>query len=127
MLFSKISRVQVKKEDLKNVGAMLQATATGLPIGKWMYQTVAELDKREARRQYAIHELIVGEEGYVRDLNTLLNVYGDSLKRTSPPIMKKQSEFWETAFGTIKAIVECNTQHLLSPFKYRQKSSGPIY
>ncbi|CAN6649846.1 hypothetical protein TRVA0_024S00496 [Trichomonascus vanleenenianus] len=87
---------------------------------------LAEIDRRETKRQYAIHELITGEEGYVRDLTTLMRVFGDSLAACDPPIMKKQNEFWLNSFGTIRAIIDCNTEHLLTILKLRQKEQGPF-
>lgn len=45
---------------------------------------LARLDPREIKRQYAMHELIVGEEHFIRDLEILHNVYGESLKSHMP-------------------------------------------
>jgi hypothetical protein len=89
-------------------------------------EQVSELDKQLVKRQYAIHELIVGEESYVRDLTTLSDVFGKSLLAQNPPIMRKQREFWDDAFGPVQALVECNTKYLLTDFKHRQRERGPF-
>lgn len=88
-------------------------------------ETLEDLGKRELRYQYAIHELITGEESYLRDLGTLVQVFGESLSKQIPPVMEKQDQFCEQTFGSIKKLIEVNTTYLLEPFKMRQKTQGP--
>lgn len=88
-------------------------------------ETLEDLGKRELRYQYAIHELITGEESYLRDLGTLVQVFGESLSKQVPPVMEKQEKFCEQTFGSIKRLIEVNTKYLLEPLKMRQKLQGP--
>lgn len=89
-------------------------------------ESLGGYDRREVKRQYAIHELIMGEETYISDLSVLVNVYGASLKKMSPAILQGQDEFWTAAFGTVETLIAVNSQHLLSQFKQRQQTSGPL-
>lgn len=128
---SKCSRtIPLKGNLLPNVDLKELADASN---GDWASywkigdEQIMEIDKKEAKKQYAIHELIVGEESYVRDLITLVSIFGDSLQKMNvPPIMTDQEEFWEHSFGSVKVLVECNSEHLLRPFKYRQQQQGPF-
>lgn len=84
---------------------------------------LASLSKREIRRQYAIHELIMGEDSFVADLNILVSVYGQSLPSN---IMRQQKAFIEGAFGSVTKLIECNNTHLLRSLKLRQQQQGPF-
>lgn len=89
-------------------------------------EIVSELEARETKRQFAIHELIVGEEWYVRDLRTLVDVYGKPLAALNPPIIRNQAKFCSDAFDPIPPLIECHSNDLLSELKVRQKQSGPF-
>lgn len=84
---------------------------------------LSSLHKREVRRQYAIHELIMGEESFVTDLNILVSVYGQSLPSN---IMRQQQQFVDGAFGSISKLIECNSTFLLRNLKLRQQQQGPF-
>jgi hypothetical protein len=126
---SKCSRtIPLKGNMLPNVNLKEPVDSNGDWASYWKIsdEQIEEIDKREAKKQYAIHELIMGEESYVRDLTTLLSVFGESLKKLNvPPIMTDQDLFWQHSFGSVKTLIDCNSEHLLRAFKYRQQQQGP--
>lgn len=73
---------------------------------------LARLDPREIKRQYAMHELIVGEEHFIRDLEILHNVYGDSLKSHMP-----DKQFRD--MFAVEEIITCSKERLLGRLKSR--------
>lgn len=85
---------------------------------------MADVDPTIVKAQFAIHELIMSEVLYVRDLQIYLDVYGDIELLNAFAIMSKQAEFTSRVFDRIKAILHCN-RNLLSNLLIRQNQQGP--
>ncbi|KAG5356536.1 Rho1 guanine nucleotide exchange factor 3 [Yarrowia sp. C11] len=73
---------------------------------------LARIDPREIKRQYAMHELIVGEEHFIRDLDILHNVYGESLKSHMP-----DKQFRD--MFAVQDIIQCSKELLQGRLKAR--------
>ncbi|RDW49240.1 CNH domain-domain-containing protein [Yarrowia lipolytica] len=73
---------------------------------------LARIDPREIKRQYAMHELIVGEEHFIRDLEILHNVYGESLKSHMP-----DKQFRD--MFAVQDIIQCSKELLQGRLKAR--------
>lgn len=80
-------------------------------------------EKREILRQYAIHEAIVNEAGFVRRFQSFIDVYS-SLEKIKPPIMKEQDLFCERVFPHFRKILAIQKDFLVK-LKIRQVQQGP--
>lgn len=85
---------------------------------------IANVDPVVIKAQFAIHELIMSEVLYVRDLQIYLDVYGDIELVNALSIMSNQSEFASRVFERTKAVLHCN-RILLSSLLARQAQQGP--
>jgi hypothetical protein len=84
-------------------------------------------DPREVRRQFNLHEIVMGEDKYMDRLNVLRILYRDQLQSWQPPIIapNKLPRFTAQVFGKVEAIKKANEDHLLAQLKYRQQEQGP--
>jgi hypothetical protein len=94
-------------------------------------EVLRTLDKREIKRQNVIFELIQGEEEYVADLGTLLNLFQKQIITSSTgqvPIIPKRrlDAVIKTVFGQVKPLLECQSKLLLMPLRERQAHQGPV-
>ncbi|KAH7218862.1 CNH domain-containing protein [Fusarium oxysporum] len=83
--------------------------------------------KKEVDRQNILHEIVTGEENYVKQLDIFRRYYRDQLRVLQPPILKseKRDKFLHTVFGKLDQVQAINKDHLLSQLKYRQQEQGP--
>ncbi|KAJ4264037.1 Rho guanine nucleotide exchange factor [Fusarium torreyae] len=83
--------------------------------------------KKEVDRQNILHEIVTGEENYIKQLDIFRRYYRDQLRAMQPPILKpdKRDKFLYTVFGKLDTVQDINKDHLLSQLKYRQQEQGP--
>ncbi|KAM0474336.1 hypothetical protein ACHAPX_007672 [Trichoderma viride] len=84
--------------------------------------------KKEVERQNILHEIVNGEELYIRQLDIFRTLYRDDLRtRQQPHIIHpdKRDKFLTAIFGKLDTVVHINKDHLLAQLKYRQQEQGP--
>ncbi|KAH6887994.1 CNH domain-containing protein [Thelonectria olida] len=83
--------------------------------------------KKEVDRQNILHEIVTGEENYIKQLDIFRVYYRDRLRVSHPPILKpeKRDKFLEAVFGKLDTVQDINKDHLLAQLKYRQGEQGP--
>lgn len=83
--------------------------------------------KKEVDRQNILHEVVTGEENYIKQLDVFRMLYRDDLRSRNPPIVKpdRQDKLLTAVFGKVDTVLRINKDHLLSPLKYRQQEQGP--
>ncbi|KEY68809.1 hypothetical protein S7711_00677 [Stachybotrys chartarum IBT 7711] len=83
--------------------------------------------KKEVDRQNILHEIVTGEENYIKQLDIFRTIYRDALRVTKPPIIQpnKRDKFLDAVFGKLDTVLRINKDHLLSQLKYRQQEQGP--
>lgn len=85
---------------------------------------IQDVDPKLVKLQFAIHELIMSEVSFVRDLVTYLDVYGEIELLKGLSVMSNQEQFCARVFGRIRSILAQN-KHLLIQMLERQASQGP--
>lgn len=90
-------------------------------------EDVVSVNKKEVERQNILHEIVVGEDLYMKRLDVLRSLYRDRLTSTQPPVVppKKLNKFIRDVFGKVDAVKKANEDHLLPQMKYRQQEQGP--
>jgi hypothetical protein len=83
--------------------------------------------KKEVERQNILHEIVTGEENYIKQLDLFRTLYRDDLRTRKPPILQpeKQEKFLAAVFGKLDVVLRINKENLLSQLKYRQQEQGP--
>lgn len=83
--------------------------------------------KKEVERQNILHEIVTGEENYIKQLDIFRVYYRDRLRVSQPPILRpeKREKFLEAVFGKLDTVQDINKDHLLAQLKYRQQEQGP--
>ncbi|KAH6973490.1 CNH domain-containing protein [Ilyonectria sp. MPI-CAGE-AT-0026] len=83
--------------------------------------------KKEVERQNILHEIVTGEENYIKQLDIFRRYYRDQLRVMHPPVLKpdKRDKFLEAVFGKLDTVQDINKDHLLAQLKYRQGEQGP--
>ncbi|KAM0250035.1 hypothetical protein ACHAQJ_008766 [Trichoderma viride] len=83
--------------------------------------------KKEVERQNILHEIVTGEETYIKQLDIFRTLYRDDLRTRQPPIIHpdKRDKFLTAVFGKLDTVVHINKDHLLAQLKYRQQEQGP--
>ncbi|KAH7316609.1 Rho guanyl nucleotide exchange factor [Stachybotrys elegans] len=83
--------------------------------------------KKEVDRQNILHEIVTGEENYIKQLDIFRTLYRDTLRASRPPIIHpdKRDRFLNAVFGKLDTVLGINKGHLLSQLKYRQQEQGP--
>ncbi|CAH0016748.1 unnamed protein product [Clonostachys rhizophaga] len=118
----------LKKVDLDDLGA--ESTK---PTDEWhVFYGLKKEDweskpKKEVDRQNILHEIVTGEENYIKQLDLFRTLYRDDLRARKPPILhpERQDKFLSAVFGKLDTVVRINKDHLLSQLKYRQQEQGP--
>ena len=116
----------LKKLDLGSTATAPQSDdwATFFKLKK---EDIEGVNKKEVERQNILHEIVQGEDAYMRRLDVLRTLYRDRLTSAQPPVVppKKLSKFIKDVFGKIDAVKKANEDHLLPQMKYRQQEQGP--
>jgi hypothetical protein len=115
----------LKKLDLQQAGAPRSDDwATFYKLKK---TDIEGISPKEVERQNILHEIVQGEDNYMKNLDVLRNLYRDRLLAAQPPIIppKKVNKFIRDVFGKIDAVRTANAEHLLPQMKYRQQEQGP--
>ena len=83
--------------------------------------------KKEVERQNILHEIVTGEEMYIKQLDLFRTLYRDDLRARNPPILKpdRRDKFLTAVFGKLDTVLAVNKGNLLSQLKYRQQEQGP--
>ncbi|KOS20870.1 Rho1 guanine nucleotide exchange factor 3 [Escovopsis weberi] len=83
--------------------------------------------KKEVERQNILHEIVTGEEKYIKQLDIFRTLYRDELRVSQPPIIHpdRRDKFLGTVFGKLDTVLRINKDHLLAQLKYRQQEQGP--
>lgn len=81
-----------------------------------------DIDPKTVKLQYAIHELIMTELSYVRDLTVYIDVYGEL--ENHPSVMTDQALFCKQVFSRIRAVIASNSV-LAARLQSRQRQQGP--
>jgi hypothetical protein len=83
--------------------------------------------KKEVERQNILHEIVTGEENYIKQLDLFRILYRDDLRVRNPPILNpdKRDKFLNAVFGKLDTVLRINKDHLLAQLKYRQQEQGP--
>lgn len=84
-------------------------------------------DGKEIKRQNNLHEIVTGEEKYIKQLDFFRTVYRDDLRSRNPPLLKpdRQDKFLNAVFGKLESVMSINKDNLLAQLKYRQHEQGP--
>lgn len=90
-------------------------------------EEVESKSKKEVERQNMLHEIVTGEERYIKQLDIFRTLYRDDLRTRNPPIIhpEKRDKFLAAVFGKLDTVVRINKDHLLAQLKYRQQEQGP--
>ncbi|TQV93331.1 hypothetical protein V2A60_010242 [Cordyceps javanica] len=83
--------------------------------------------KKEVDRQNILHEIVTGEENFIKQLDIFRTLYRDDLRTRQPPIIHpdKRDKFLASVFGKVDSVLEINKGHLFAQLKYRQQEQGP--
>lgn len=83
--------------------------------------------KKEVERQNILHEIVTGEETYIKQLDLFRTLYRDDLRARQPPILKpdRLDKFITSVFGKLDMVLSINKDNLLAQLKYRQQEQGP--
>lgn len=83
--------------------------------------------KKEVDRQNILHEIVTGEDNYIRQLDIFRTLYRDDLRTRNPPILHpdRRDKFLTAVFGKLDTVLRINKENLLSQLKYRQQEQGP--
>lgn len=83
--------------------------------------------KKEVDRQNILHEIVTGEENYIKQLDIFRTLYRDDIRTRQPPVIHpdKRDKFLSAVFGKLDTVLRINKDHLLAQLKYRQKEQGP--
>lgn len=88
---------------------------------------IDERPKQEIGRQNILHEIVTGEENYIKQLDFFRVQYRDFLRNSQPPILNpdRRDKFLAVVFGKIDMVLQINKDNLLAQLKYRQQEQGP--
>ncbi|KYK57870.1 Rho guanyl nucleotide exchange factor [Drechmeria coniospora] len=83
--------------------------------------------KKEVDRQNILHEIVTGEENYIKQLDIFRTLYRDDLRARNPPVIHpdKRDKFLGAVFGKLDTVLRINREFLLAQLKYRQNEQGP--
>ena len=117
----------VKKVDLDDLDA-----ENAKPIEWHVFYGLTKQDledkpKKEVDRQNILHEIVTGEEKYIKELDLFRTLYRDELQARKPPVLHpdRQDKFLTAVFGKLDTVVSINKDNLLAQLKYRQQEQGP--
>ncbi|PHH77302.1 hypothetical protein CDD82_3568 [Ophiocordyceps australis] len=83
--------------------------------------------KKEVERQNILHEIVSGEENYMKQLDIFRRLYLVELQTRTPAIIhpERRDKFLAAVFGKLERVIEVNRQHLLLPLSFRRREQGP--
>jgi hypothetical protein len=83
--------------------------------------------KKEVDRQNILHEIVTGEDNYIKQLDIFRTLYRDDLRTRNPPILHpdRRDKFLTAVFGKLDTVLRINKENLLAQLKYRQQEQGP--
>ncbi|KAL7931016.1 CNH domain-containing protein [Trichoderma chlorosporum] len=88
-------------------------------------EDIESRSKKEVERQNILHEIVTGEESYIKQLDIFRTLYRDHLRITDIIKIEKRDKFLTAVFGKLDTVVRINKDHLLAQLKYRQQEQGP--
>jgi hypothetical protein len=90
-------------------------------------EDIESRDKKEVERQNVLHEIVTGEENYIKQLEFFRLEYRDDMRTRRPPLIppERQEKFFNSIFGKLDSVLTINKDNLLAQLKYRQQSQGP--
>jgi len=90
-------------------------------------EAVEKAGRKEVERQNILHEIVQGEDNYIKRLDVLRLLYRDRLLSAQPPVIppKKIDKFVRDVFSKVDAVWKANEDHLRPQIKYRQREQGP--
>ncbi|KAK9440332.1 Rho guanyl nucleotide exchange factor [Metarhizium brunneum] len=117
----------LKKVDLEVLSEEVQGADAWHTFYKLTKEVVDSKPKKEVERQNILHEIVTGEENYIKQLDIFRRLYRDDLRTRAPPIIHpdKRDKFLTAVFGMLDTVVHINKDHLLAQLKYRQQEQGP--
>ncbi|TWU75196.1 hypothetical protein ED733_004846 [Metarhizium rileyi] len=117
----------LKKVDLEVFSEGVQGADAWHIFFKLTKDAVESKPKKEVERQNILHEIVTGEENYIKQLDIFRRLYRDDLRTRDPPIIHpdKRDKFLSAVFGMLDTVVHINKDHLLAQLKYRQQEQGP--
>ncbi|KHO00158.1 Rho guanyl nucleotide exchange factor [Metarhizium album ARSEF 1941] len=117
----------LKKVDLEVFSEEVQGADAWHVFYKLTKEVVESRPKKEVERQNILHEIVTGEENYIKQLDIFRRLYRDDLGTRDPPIIHpdKRDKFLTAVFGMLDTVVSINKDHLLAQLKYRQQEQGP--
>ncbi len=75
-------------------------------------------------RQLIIFEFIQVEQKRYEKHKIFINLYGESFKRSRPPLIHSTLEYWQSTFGNWIPIMELHKKTLLDPLIHRREKEG---
>lgn len=117
----------LKKVDLEVFSEDVQGADAWHVFYHLTKEDVDSKPKKEVERQNILHEIVTGEENYIKQLDIFRTLYRDDLRTRNPPIIHpdKRDKFLAAVFGMLDTVVRINKDHLLAQLKYRQQEQGP--
>lgn len=90
-------------------------------------ESIETRPKEETARQNLLHEVVVSEERYIKELHIINELYRDRLSAAEPPIIpvNRLSTFLRVVFGGVDKIKTVHKDYLLSQLTHRQREQGP--
>lgn len=117
----------VKKVDLDDLDPEKAKTIDWHVFYGLTKEDIESKPKKEVERQNILHEIVTGEETYIKQLDLFRTLYRDDLRARKPPILKpdRLDKFLVAVFGKLDTVVSINKDNLLAQLKYRQQEQGP--
>lgn len=117
----------VKKVDLDDLDPENAKTIDWHVFYGLTKEDIESRPKKEVERQNILHEIVTGEETYIKQLDLFRTLYRDDLRARNPPILKpdRQDKFLTAVFGKLDTVLSVNKDNLLAQLKYRQQEQGP--
>ncbi|KAG6085185.1 hypothetical protein E4U16_007401 [Claviceps sp. LM84 group G4] len=117
----------LKKIDLEVLSEELKGADTWNVFYRLKKEDWESKPRKEVDRQNILHEIVTGEENYIKQLDIFRTLYRDDLRTRNPPIVPpdKLGKLLVVVFGKLDTVLSINKDHLLAQLKYRQQEQGP--
>ncbi|KAG5999735.1 hypothetical protein E4U21_006379 [Claviceps maximensis] len=117
----------LKKIDLEAFSEEVKGADTWNVFYKLNKEDWESRPKKEVDRQNILHEIVTGEENYIKQLDIFRTLYRDDLQTRNPPIVPpdRLGKLLVAVFGKLDTVLRINKDHLLAQLKYRQQEQGP--
>ncbi|KAJ5341809.1 CNH domain protein [Penicillium brevicompactum] len=91
-------------------------------------QVVQKMSKTEIARQNTLHEIVVTENRYLKQLDVVQTLYRDNLVQAHSPILSdhRKMDFAKRVFGGIDAVQAVNREFMFKQLVDCQKRQGPF-